>query len=151
MGEDSFGPESQRHALLNAIPKGCVGAEVRLNGETWLIRRSFSPFKEDYALRRPSFADAVEFPAEPTGMQPFKDAATEAFLADALPLVPASIGGNGAWQALLAWLTRDQECRFAHYLEWRSPESGSHSPVSGRGRPQHAPSREDRDALDGSR
>ncbi len=142
LGEDSFGPEAQRRALLDAMPMGRVGAEVRLNGETWLIRRSFHPFKEDYALRGPSFAEVGDFPAEPTGMQPFRDAATQAFLADALPLIPASIGSDGAWQALLAWMTRDQECRFGHLLDWRSPDSGSRSPVSGRSRPQ-----DDREAI----
>jgi len=142
LGEDSYGPEAQRRALFDKVPMGRVGAEVRLNGETWLIRRSLQPFKEDFALRGPSFAEVGEFPAEPTGMHAFRDAATKAFLADALPLVPASIGSDGAWQALLAWMTRDQECRFGHLLEWRSPDSGSRSPVSGRGRPQ-----EDREAI----
>jgi hypothetical protein len=142
LGEDSFGPEGQRRAIFDAMPMGRVGAEVRLNGETWLIRRSFQPLKEDYALRGPSFAEFGEFPAEPTGTQPFRHAATEAFLADALPLIPASIGSDGAWQALLAWMTRDQECRFGHLLDWRSPDSGSRSPVSGRSRPQ-----DDREAI----
>jgi hypothetical protein len=142
LGEDSFGPEVQRRAIFEAMPMGRVGAEVRLNGESWLIRRSFQPLKEDYALQGPSFAAVGEFPAEPTGMQPFRDAATQAFLADALPLIPASIGSDGAWQALLAWMTRDQECRFGHLLDWRSPDSGSRSPVSGRSRPQ-----DDREAI----
>ena len=142
LGEDSFGPEGQRRAIFDAMPMGRVGAEVRLNGETWLIRRSFQPLKEDYALRGPSFAEFGEFPSEPTGTQPFRHAATQAFLADALPLVPASIGSDGAWQALLAWMTRDQECRFGHLLDWRSPDSGSRSPVSGRSRPQ-----DDREAI----
>jgi hypothetical protein len=142
LGEDSFGPEAQRRAIFDAMPMGRVGAEVHLNGETWLIRRSLHAFKEDYALRGPSFAEVGEFPAEPTGMRPFRDAATQAFLADALPLIPASIGSDGAWQALLAWMTRDQECRFGHLLDWRSPDSGSRSPVSGRSRPQ-----DDREAV----
>lgn len=142
LGEDSFGPEAQRRALFDAMPMGRVGAEVRLSGETWLIRRSFQPLKEDYALRGPSFAEVDEFPAEPTSMQAFRDAATQAFLADVLPLVPASIGNDGAWLAVLAWTTRDQECRFGHLLDWRSPDSGSRSPVSGRSRPQ-----EDREAV----
>jgi hypothetical protein len=61
-----------------------VPVPVRLNGETWLIRRSFNPFKEDYALRGPSLAEIAEFLAEPTGMQPFRDAATQAFLSDGI-------------------------------------------------------------------
>jgi hypothetical protein len=137
LGEDSFGPEAERHAIFDEMPMGWVGAEVRLNGDTWLIRRSFSPHREDHAFLGPSLAEVSDFPAEPNGMQPFREAATKAFLEDALPLMPASIGSDGAWPALLAWMTRDQECRFGHLLDWRSPDSGSRSPVSGRNRPQN--------------
>ncbi len=142
LGEDSLGPEAQRRAIVDKMPMGSVGAEVRLNDETWLIRRSFGPHRHDVAVRGPSFAEASEFPAEPTSMKPFREAATRAFLNDALQLIPASIGAGGAWQALLAWMTRDQECRFGHLLDWRSPDSGSRSPVSGRNRPQ-----DDREAV----
>jgi hypothetical protein len=140
LGEETLGPSIQRQAIADKMPEGAVGAEVRLDGETWLIRRSF--VRQDYALKGSSFADLSEFPAEATGMKPFLGAVTGAFLNSALPLMPSSIGENGAWQALLAWLTRDQECRFAHLLDWRSPDSGSRSPVSGRGRPQ-----DDREAI----
>jgi hypothetical protein len=46
--------------------------------------------------------------------------------------MPASIGPDGAWLALLAWMTRDQECRFGRALECRSPDSDSHSPAVNR-------------------
>ncbi|TIV61839.1 hypothetical protein [Mesorhizobium sp.] len=135
LGEAGFGPDTQRRAILEKMPAALVGAEVRLDGETWLIRRALG-HREDYALPGPSFAEVSDFPTEPTGMLPFREAVTKAFLTDALHLIPASISNDGAWQALLAWMTRDQECRFGHLLDWRSPDSGSHSPVSGRNRPQ---------------
>ena len=34
---------------------------------------------------------------------------------------------NGPWLFALAWLTRDQECRFAHILEWRHRRADSGS------------------------
>lgn len=136
LGEAGFGPDTQRRAFLDKVPAGQVGAEVRLDGDTWLIRRALGIRGEDYALRRPSFAEISSLPTEPTGMQPFREAVTQAFLDGALQLMPASVGREGAWQALLAWMTRDQECRFGHLLDWRSPDSGSHSPVSGRNRSQ---------------
>lgn len=43
--------------------------------------------------------------------------------------MPSSIGSDSAWKALLAWITRDQECRFSHVLNWRSSDSDSSSPV----------------------
>jgi hypothetical protein len=136
LGESGYGPDAQRRAVLEKMPAGQVGAEVRLDGETWLIRRALGLHKEDYVFQGPSFAEISSLPAEPTGMHPFTDAATRSFLDGAVQLMPASIGSDGAWQALLAWMTRDQECRFGNMLDWRSPDSGSHSPVSGRNRSQ---------------
>lgn len=135
LGENNYGPDEQRRAILEKMPAAHVGAEVRLDGETWLIRRALGIQKEDYALKGPSFAEVSVFPAEPTGIRPFREAATRLFLDGALQLMPSSIRGE-AWQALLAWMARDQECRFSHLLEWRHPDSGSHSPVSGRNRSQ---------------
>ena len=36
---------------------------------------------------------------------------------------------DNAWLTALAWLTRDQECRFDDPLDWRAVASGSDSPV----------------------
>ena len=33
------------------------------------------------------------------------------------------------WDVLLAWLTRDQECRLDDVFDWRSKRSGSGSPA----------------------
>lgn len=137
LDEESYGPESQREAIANHLPLAMVGAEVRLDGEeTWLIRRTLGAHREDFAVRGPSFADVVGWPDEPTGMQPFRNAAMQAFLQGAENLMPRSLTNDDRWRAMLAWLTRDQECRLAHLLDWRSPDSGSHSPVSGRNRSQ---------------
>jgi hypothetical protein len=42
--------------------------------------------------------------------------------------------GQRAWPIALAWLTRDQECRFDDVLDWRSPASGSDAPLPASGR-----------------
>jgi predicted nucleic acid-binding Zn-ribbon protein len=60
------------------------------------------------------------------------EAFTRSFMGDSPKLMPSSIGSEGAWKALLAWTTRDQECRFSHALNWRSSESDSSSPVVNR-------------------
>src|SRR3546814_19660142 len=46
--------------------------------------------------------------------------------------MPPAFRDAGVWEAALAWLTRDQECRFSHPLEWRDPDTASRSPVRGR-------------------
>ena len=67
-----------------------------------------------------------------TGMVPLVDVITRSILGDSPKLMPSSIASESAWKALLAWITRDQECRFSHVLNWRSSESNSSSPVVNR-------------------
>ena len=43
--------------------------------------------------------------------------------------MPMEVGEAGAWEVALAWATRDQECRFGHHLDWRDPNTDSHSPA----------------------
>ena len=47
---------------------------------------------------------------------------------DLLPLVAVD-RPRDAWLLALAWLSRDQECRFDKLLDWRSADSGSGSPA----------------------
>ena len=63
------------------------------------------------------------------GLAPFLEAVAAALLpGEVAKLVP---GGNATntWLVALAWLSRDQECRFDKLLEWRSPDSDSGSPA----------------------
>lgn len=130
LGENSFAPSEQRRATLRAMPNGRVGAEVRLDGQDWAVLRSFAPTNGDWALPGRTLDEASDY-GPPTGMEPFRQAATDAILSAAMPLMPALSGGASAWSAVLAWLTRDQECRFAHLLDWRHADSDSNSPVRG--------------------
>lgn len=131
LGEDSFAPEIQRDAILTKLPKGCVGAEVLLDGQLWIIVRFFDSRTQDIALGGGSFDDAFREDAEGTTINPLRKAIAESILGKATKLIPPSIEPYDAWEAALAWLTRDQECRFSKALEWRSPESKSNSPVQG--------------------
>ena len=131
LGEDSFAPIGQRRATFDKMPNGRVGAEIRLDGRDWLVIRAFSAVNDDWAIPNATLDHAIEG-ITPTGMDPFRAAATGALLGDAIPLMPTSIGNSGAWPSVLAWMTRDQECRFSHLLDWRDTDSASKSPVAGR-------------------
>lgn len=132
LGEDSFAPEGQRTAIWNNFPEGHVGAEVLLDGKLWIILRALGNKRRDVAIENASFADAFSETGEITGITLFRDAVISTILGDAALLMPNSIGVNGAWEAVLAWLTRDQECRFGHHLDWRDSNTSSNSPIRGR-------------------
>ena len=40
---------------------------------------------------------------------------------------PPEVSREQVWDVLRAWLTRDQECRLADILAWRSPQTQSRS------------------------
>lgn len=132
LGEDSFAPETLRHRIGDVFPKGHVGAEIVLDGQTWIVLRALGHRRRDIVHEGGSFEDAFSHESTPTGMAPLREALTRSVMGSSAMLIPPSIGAEGAWKALLAWITRDQECRFGSALSWRSPESDSLSPVVNR-------------------
>lgn len=132
LGEDSFAPEGQRNAIWTHFAEGMVGAEIMLDGKVWVSVRSLGNRKKDIVIENGEFAAAINPDTEATGMAPLKNAITNLIVRDAAKLMPSSVGESEAWEAALAWLTRDQECRFGKFLDWRSADSRSRSPVLGR-------------------
>jgi hypothetical protein len=67
-----------------------------------------------------------------TGLEPFLDAVENSILTTGLAaLISGQRSDRRSWPIALAWLTRDQECRFNDVLEWRSTASDSDSPARG--------------------
>jgi hypothetical protein len=67
-----------------------------------------------------------------TGLEPFLDAVESSILTTGLAaLISGQRSDRRSWPIALAWLTRDQECRFNDVLEWRSTASDSDSPARG--------------------
>ena len=128
LGEGNFGDDNLRKAVRGKLSKGGVAAEVVVNGAPWLVWREFrisgrshcSPGKHLDDLFQPDLHKA-----------PFTD-----YLAVIAEVVPQNARNirlpsskqNIAWEHVLPWLCRDQECRFSTVLEWREPASESESP-----------------------
>jgi len=132
LGEDTFAPDGLRQRISELFPKGWVGTEVALDGKVWTVLRALGPRRRDIVQEGGSLDDAFAVERKPTGITPLVEALTKSVLGDSASLVPSSIGPDGAWKASLAWVTRDQECRFGHCLGWRSSDSDSLSPVVNR-------------------
>lgn len=132
LGEDTFASDDLRHRIGEVFPKGAVGAEIILDDKPWIVLRALGHRRRDVAQEGGSLDDLLSKEHPATGMAPLVDAITQSILGDSPKLMPNSIGSESAWKALLAWITRDQECRFSHVLNWRSSESNSSSPVVNR-------------------
>lgn len=130
LGEDSFAPEGQRRAIRSQFPEGSVAAEVLVNGVPWAVSRSLGDRRRDVVIQNGALVDTWRDGTAVTGIEPLRRAITDAIIGEAASLMPG-VRQDDAWEAALAWASRDQECRFADHLRWRDPESDSHSPVRG--------------------
>ena len=127
LGEDSFASDNQRRRIADKLPKGLVGAEIMIEGCLWSVVRSLGFRKRDVVAEGKSIEDALSL--APSGIEPLREVITHVVLGDAATLMPRDIGELHAWEAALAWATRDQECRFGDHLRWRDPNTDSHSPI----------------------
>lgn len=130
MGEDRFAPEDHRNSIAAAFPNGLIGAEAILDGTQWTIVRPLGIRRRHIAVVAPSVYEVDPLDAPANDLEPFRKAIENAFIG---PGVQSLISGTSnlktAWPIALAWLTRDQECRFDHVLDWRAATSDSDSPV----------------------
>ncbi len=135
LGEDRFAPNEQRDKISQAFPKGEVGAEIIVDGTQWAVVRSTGMDRQQCAVRDADL-DAVAIDVERSGIEPFLEAVTTSILSEDVAALVSSDDSLHAWPIALAWLARDQECRFDKPLDWRSPDSDSGSPARNLSSPQ---------------
>ncbi|HEX4956405.1 MAG TPA: hypothetical protein VF017_23715 [Thermoanaerobaculia bacterium] len=130
LGEETFAQDELRGSVALAFPEGLVGAEVRIAGRTWGVVRSLSSNRSVAVEGRAPEDLAGEIGRRP-GIEPLVEAILERVLDPGLQEFLPSRRPEHAWLTALAWLARDQECRFSHLLSWRHPTSNSGSPAAG--------------------
>lgn len=130
LGEDRFAPEDQRERISELFPNGLVGAEVILDGTCWAIVRPIGSRRRHLAISNGNLDEVAANEGTSTGIEPFIDAVEQTILTSELArLIPGLRQARKSWLTALAWLARDQECRFDHVLDWRSANSDSDSPA----------------------
>ena len=129
LGEDRRAPAEQRDRIAETFPEGQVGAEVMLDGIRWSVIRPIGVGRQHRAVRDVDLEQATITDNVTTGIAQFMEAVVTSILSnDVADLIPGN-GSTNAWQVALAWLSRDQECRFDKLLDWRSADSDSGSPA----------------------
>ena len=129
-GEDTFASDDLRARIGTAFPEGLVGAELSVSGATWGVVRPLGVGRRILAgAATPE--ELLTHEPRGTGLEPLigaiRDAALPADLDEHMP----GTGTSRSWLIALAWLTRDQECRFGHLLDWRHPSAEARSPAGG--------------------
>jgi len=129
LGEEHFAPDEQRNRVASAFPEGLAGAEVMVDGICWAILRPIGVGRKHFAIREANLDDIKIDELSANGITSFLQAIENGILSpDIASLVPGDRPLH-AWLVALAWLSRDQDCRFDHVLDWRSSASDSGSPV----------------------
>lgn len=132
LGEGRYAPEDQRSRIGEVFPNGLVGAEVMLDGTCWAIVRPLGSRRRHLVIPDGNLDELAADEAASIGIEPFLDAVEQAILtAELTNLVLGHRQERRNWPIALAWLARDQECRFDHVLDWRSTASDSDSPARG--------------------
>ena len=129
LGEDRRAPAEQRDRIAEAFPEGRVGAEVILDGVSWSVIRPIGAGRQHRAVSDVGLEQAAIAEDIATGMTLFLEAIVSSLLSNAVAGLIHDGGSTNAWQVALAWLSRDQECRFDKLLDWRSVDSDSGSPA----------------------
>ena len=130
LGENTFAPKEQQDLIASTFPTGKVGIEVHLDGECWAIVRPLRRYNRDVVLRGGTLEQALAATERPTdAMAIFISALQSSFFAGVYDLFPRKVKEDEVWGAALAWLSRDQECRFDGVLDWRHAQTNSESPV----------------------
>jgi hypothetical protein len=81
------------------------------------------------AIRGGSLDTLVQGEIPNPTMKPMRQAIAQTIMPTAWPNMPGSSSADEAWEVALAWMTRDQECRLLDIIDWRAPETQSHSPT----------------------
>lgn len=132
LGEDRYASENQRERVGAAFLNGIVGAEIMLDGICWAIVRPLGIRRRHMAVAGGDLDEIAAGEGTSTGLEPFLDAIEQGILTTGLAaLISGQHSNRQSWPIALAWLTRDQECRFDDVLDWRSTVSDSDSPVRG--------------------
>ena len=127
LGETRFGTARNQEKIREALPDGWVVGEVFVNNCRWVVGRPFAIGHHPFAVRDLSFSQALSERGR-GGYQEFLAALASAVV-EPVPVKELPHGREAiAWEHVLAWLTRDQESRFAGLVEWRDSSSESESP-----------------------
>jgi hypothetical protein len=128
LGERGLLAEATRKRLRAALTDGWVLGEVVLRDELWTVARPFAIGAHPFCIEGQSIESATDgSPRQP--YQAFLDALEVAVKTG---LSASQFPANDSpilWQHILPWLSRDQECRYADFLEWRHSSSNSEAPA----------------------
>jgi ferritin len=127
LGEDTFSNDEQRRSIVELLPAGLVGAEVIMNGKPWAVIRPIGQTRKHVAREGATLEELAPMKEPGGSIEPLLDAFRSQLFPKGIESYLPSERQNAAWLFALAWMSRDQECRFDHILDWRHKRADSGS------------------------
>lgn len=128
LGEHGLSTERTRRRIREKFPTGWLLAEAQVDGDDWAVARPFAIGAHSFCKRVGAIenlvADGDERLDYNTFLEAIARASVETLPSRTLPTTDQPV----RWEHLLPWLSRDQECRFTDFVEWRHGSSDSDAP-----------------------
>lgn len=127
LGEPTYGTKAFQQALINWEPNAIVVGKLWIDSKPWIVCRPLGLDKQEFAFPGENIEDVFSPPADVKKYSEFADELGDLVTQD-LTAKDLPFGHELTWRYVMPWLSRDQECRLAHLLEWRDPITESHRP-----------------------
>lgn len=131
LGDGGFAPDGVKRRIRSKLPTGWVTAEVIIDEVPWVVARPLGIGRSSFCIRGRSIDDVTDENAARLDYQQFVDALAKGTmeLLTSKKFPSTDKEKPVVWTHVLSWLVRDQDCRFADFLDWRHSGSGSEAPA----------------------
>lgn len=127
LGEPSYATDAQRLRLMTRLPNGLFAAEILIDGVCWVAARPLGLPGGEFVVQADTIEDAIARGRSDGDQGTIDTVIIDTFFPTLTGATPPEIGREQVWDVLRSWLTRDQECRLADILAWRSSQTQTRS------------------------
>jgi hypothetical protein len=127
LGEPGYATDSQRSRLMARLPNGLFAAEILIDGVCWVAIRPLGLPGGEFVVQADTIEDAIERGRSDGDQGAIDSVIIGTFFPTLTGATPPEIDREQVWDVLRSWLTRDQECRLADILAWRSVQTQTRS------------------------
>ena len=127
LGEPGYATDAQRLRLMARLPNGLFAAEILIDGVCWVAIRPLGLPGGEFVVQADTIEDAIARGRSDGDQGAIDPVIIGTFFPTLTGATPPEIGREQVWDVLRGWLTRDQECRLADILAWRSSQTQTRS------------------------
>lgn len=131
LGERHYADGQTRTAVRRALPDSVVVGEFRVNGQNWAVLRPLGApsTNKARAAQVDNWRQLLEGEGADDGFATFLQRLSDVVLEPVTSPLLTHARRPIEWTDVLAWIARDQKCRYRHPLVWRDADTDSGTPA----------------------